>query len=263
MKKTAKPKLAMKKAVAKPAMKGPSKASNLKSYKFMPNKEYVAKKSAPAKAPVKSASKPAPKVAAKPMKRLTLPEVKVTATRIKKAAPADTLATKQASKPKLRPIQKQAPDTIPYQAKLFMGRNIPKSKVDSIEKADKIKFKNLADSSQRKSVVSAKYDEGDSEYIRKSLKLPTIAQDIAMAGGKGIPGTQRYTGYAGIKPGKFDPKLEVRNRVADYMNYTDTAKKISTKKLNELTKGIEDAKALAKKPGAKNPNPSYIMERKK
>ena len=180
----------------KPKMKGPSKASNLKSYKFMPSKEYVAKKAAP-KPATKAASKPAPKVAEKPMKRLTLPEVTVTATRIKKAEPA-----KQESKPKLQAVKKSAPDTVPLQAKLFRGRNVLKSQVDSIEKADKIKFRNISDSAQRKTVTPARYDEYDSEIIRKKLKLPTFAQDRAMGGGKGIPGTQRGTGYVGVKPGK-------------------------------------------------------------
>ena len=193
MKKTAKPKLAMKKTVAKPAMKGPSKASNLKSYKFMPSKEYVApkpaKKAAPTKAPVKAASKPATKVAAKPMKKVNLPGVTTTAT----------------SKPKLRPIQKQAPDTIFEDSKSYPGGR---------------------------------------------------TQNYFIEGVKGMK-----SGV--VKPGKFDPKLEVRNRVADYMNYTDTAKLINTKKLNELRKGIEDAKENMKSPNPKNPTPNYKLVRKK
>jgi hypothetical protein len=179
----------------KPKMKGPSKASNLKSYKFMPSKEYVAPK--PAKKAV--ASKPVKKLAAsKPMKKINLPEVTVTATRIKKAAPS----VKQENKPKLQAVKKAAPDTVPLQAKLFRGRNVLKSQVDSIEKADKIKFRNIADSTQKKSVTPARYDEYDSEIIRKKLKLPTFAQDRAMGGGKGIPGTQRGTGYVGVRSSK-------------------------------------------------------------
>jgi hypothetical protein len=122
MKKTAKPKLAMKKAVAKPAMKGPSKTSNLKSYKFMPSKEYVAKKASPAKAPVKAASKPTTKVAAKPMKRLKLPEVTVTATKIKKAAPA---APAQATKVKDVKIQQE-------RVRLYPKGEVNKKSVDSL-----------------------------------------------------------------------------------------------------------------------------------
>jgi hypothetical protein len=240
----------------------------------MPSKEYVAKKSAPAKAPVKSASKPAPKVAAKPMKRLTLPEVTVTATRIKKAAPVDTLATKQASKPKLRPTYRQAPDTIPEQAKLYPGGYVQKYKVDSLEKADKAKLYNYKANSEfsKSKIVGGVYGPEESQYIRRRLgmlpkadpnnrrTLANILGENSKSGGQypKIPNT-----YAGVKPGKFDPKLEVRNRVADYMNYMDTTKTLSTKKLKELNKDIEDAKALAKKPGAKNPNPYYIMERKK
>jgi hypothetical protein len=97
----------------KPKMKGPSKASNLKSYKFMPSKEYVAKKTAP---------KPAPKVAAKPMKRLTLPEVTVTATRIKKAAPS---APAQATKPKEVKVQQE-------RVRLLPKGEVNKKSVDSL-----------------------------------------------------------------------------------------------------------------------------------
>lgn len=172
-------------------MKGPSKAKNLKSYKFMPSKEYVAKKAAPKVAP-----KPAPKVAAKPMRKIRLPEVTVTATRIKKAAPA------QESKPKVQPIKKQAPDTVYSQAKLYPGGHVQKYKVDSLEKADKVRFKNLADSTEKKGIVKARYDEADSEYIRRKLKLPTYAQERAMSGGKGVPGTQSGTGFRGVKSGK-------------------------------------------------------------
>lgn len=101
----------------KPKMKGPSKASNLKSYKFMPSKEYVAKKAAS-----KAASKPATKVAAKPMKRLTLPEVTVTATRIKKAAAS---APAQATKPKEVKVQQE-------RVRLLPKGEVNKKSVDSL-----------------------------------------------------------------------------------------------------------------------------------
>ena len=255
MKKTAKPKLAMKKAVAKPAMKGPSKASNLKSYKFMPSKEYVAKKSAPAKAPVKAASKPATKVAAKPIKRQTLPEVTVTATRIKKAAPVDTLATKQASKPKLRPTYRQAPDTIPIQAKLYPRGHVQQYKVDSLQKADKIKLENLKGKSGlgESPLVGGVYGEGESHYIRKKLGIPSYEEQLRA--GTTRPGSrmnrpegiQPNNDYAGVRRSKHDYELEVRNKVADYMNYADTAKNPTYFRLNQLKKEIDDAKAQLKK----------------
>jgi hypothetical protein len=258
MKKTAKPKLAMKKAVAKPAMKGPSKTSNLKSYKFMPSKEYVAKKASPAKAPVKAASKPTTKVAAKPMKRLTLPEVTVTATRIKKAAPVDTLATKQASKPKLRPTYRQAPDTIPKQAKLYPYGHVQQYKVDSLQKANKIKLENLKGKSGlgESPLIGGVYGEGESQYIRKKLgMLPkadpnnsrTLSQ-MKLDNSKSGPQYGKIdNSYAGVRRGKHDYKLEVRNKVADYMNYADTAKNPTYFRLNQLKKEIDDAKAQLQK----------------
>jgi hypothetical protein len=102
----------------KPKMKGPSKASNLKSYKFMPSKEYVAPK--PAKKAVDK--KKSTKVAAKPMKRLTLPEVTVTATRIKKAAPS---APAQATKPKEVKVQQE-------RVRLLPKGEVNKKSVDSL-----------------------------------------------------------------------------------------------------------------------------------
>lgn len=101
----------------KSPMKGPSKAKNLKSYKFMPSKEYVAKKAAPKVAP-----KPAPKVAAKPMRKIRLPEVTVTATRIKKAAPAAPL---QATKPKEVKVQQE-------RVRLYPKGEVNKKSVDSL-----------------------------------------------------------------------------------------------------------------------------------
>jgi hypothetical protein len=109
--------MAKTKTTSKTPIKGPSKSSNLKSYKFMPSKEYVAKKAAP-----KAASKPATKVAAKPMKRLTLPEVTVTATRIKKAAAS---APAQATKPKEVKVQQE-------RVRLLPKGEVNKKSVDSL-----------------------------------------------------------------------------------------------------------------------------------
>jgi hypothetical protein len=109
----------------KPKMKGPSKASNLKSYKFMPSKEYVAPK--PAKKAVASkpvVSKPVKKLAAsKTMRKINLPEVTVTATRIKKSAPS--VATKQ-ERVRLLPkgeVNKKSVDSL---RNIYGERMIPK-----------------------------------------------------------------------------------------------------------------------------------------
>ena len=120
--KAALPNNKMKKTDKSP-IKGPSKAKNLKSYKFMPSKEYVAKKAAP-KTAQKVASKPAPKVAAKPMKRLTLPEVTVTATRIKKAAPT---APSQASPKPAKEVKVQQ-----ERVRLYPKGEVSKKSVDSL-----------------------------------------------------------------------------------------------------------------------------------
>ena len=245
--------MAKTKTTSKTPIKGPSKSSNLKSYKFMPSKEYVAKKAAP-----KAASKPATKVAAKPMKRLTLPEVTVTATRIKKAAPVDTLATKQASKPKLRPTYRQAPDTIPKQAKLYPYGHVQQYKVDSLQKANKIKLENLKGKSGlgESPLIGGVYGEGESQYIRKKLgMLPkadpnnsrTLSQ-MKLDNSKSGPQYGKIdNSYAGVRRGKHDYKLEVRNKVADYMNYADTAKNPTYFRLNQLKKEIDDAKAQLQK----------------
>lgn len=68
----------------KPSIKGPSKASNLKSYKFLPSKEYVAPTPAKKAVVSKVVAKIAPKTSVKPIRKINLPEVTVTATRIKK-----------------------------------------------------------------------------------------------------------------------------------------------------------------------------------
>ena len=70
----------------KSPIKGPSKEGNLKSYKFMPSKEYVAPKPTKKAVVSKVVAKIAPKTSSKPMRRISLPEVTVTATRIKKPA---------------------------------------------------------------------------------------------------------------------------------------------------------------------------------